>query len=95
MIFLPSPSLIRHLKKKDLWEGENANCHGFSYLFFILFALVQGEAPWALEAVSMCAVLHEGLQALLLAVAEEHTVGSPAPRYIFWLQCKAYSVGKA
>lgn len=45
----------------------------------------------------MCrpALQHKGLQALVLAVAEEHTVGSPVPKYIFLLQCKAYSVGKA
>lgn len=45
----------------------------------------------------MCcpALQHKGLQALLLAVAAEHMLGSPAPKYIFLLQCKAYSVGKA
>lgn len=33
MVFLPSPSLIRHLKEKDSWEGQNTNFRGFLYLF--------------------------------------------------------------
>lgn len=50
IVFPPSPSLIGHLKERDLWEGGNAP--GFLYLFCPPFALVQMKAPgpgsWAL-----------------------------------------------